>query len=764
MNYVPGFVIALLAVAAFLGVIYLVVFLLLRPFLNAAPLHTLRTAKLYARAKLAARKFPPADKFGEDVLDAYLDRNVLRVTPIPSVLTKLRHTAKAVYELEGFSLTQRPLPNSLGDTIEAARYRDQLIAFLAKASDNSALPNLTKTLVAVFENFTAQLPDGALMSTEDMGRFIRIEPFTFYTSLIDIIARPGPAAMAVTLPFFPTDAPDLKLFKTIKDVLNHNTQEASGITSDKSSKPLVLAHQAEGPPRKVLFDYLRNTPLLDLFNADIPFDIPQRTRFEHHWIVAGTGHGKTQTLQSFIANDLELVAKDEATVVVIDSQGDLIRNIANLKVFAEGQPLHGRLCLIDPTDVEYPVALNFFDVGLERINQYSQLHRERLLNGAIELLEFTLGSLLQAEMTAKQSTMFRYLLRAMFVIPNATIHTFRELLEPEGYEKYRDHLDRLQGTAKAFFATEFNTKEFEQTKRQVVRRIWGILENQTFERMFSHPKNKLDLFAELNSSKVILINTAKELLKQNGTEIFGRFFIAAIAQATQERAIIAGASRKPAFVYIDECQDYLDQNVSLILEQARKFNVGMILAHQYLGQLAPKLYDSFAANTSIKFAGGVSSQDARSFSKMLRCEPEFIEEQAKGHFAVSVRNHTDRAVSLRIPFGILEAKERMTTEEARAVRASMREKYAVHWQQVHPEEPLVLAREVPPLQPAEPAPPPSPPVPRRAQQPPPQPAQAPPEPRRAPPAVVVTPPSRERPQSLPAPKKGDIVIKPSDKW
>jgi hypothetical protein len=46
------------------------------------------------------------------------------------------------------------------------------------------------------------------------------------------------------------------------------------------------------------------------------------------------------------------VADGEASIIVIDSHGDLIQNIATLKVFAPGEPLHGRLSLIDPTDIE----------------------------------------------------------------------------------------------------------------------------------------------------------------------------------------------------------------------------------------------------------------------------------------------------------------------------------------------------------------------------------------------------------------------------
>ena len=203
-------------------------------------------------------------------------------------------------------------------------------------------------------------------------------------------------------------------------------------------------------------------------------------------------------------------------------------------------------------------------------------------------------------MTQKQTVVFRYVTRLMFHIPDATIHTLRDLLEPGGEARYAAHIAKLEGSAKRFFETEFGGKEFTQTRQQVLRRLYGILENRSFERMFSHPQSKLDLFTEMNAGKLILINTAKSLLKESGTEIFGRFFIALIAQAAQERATQPDWERMPTLVYVDEAQDYFDRNIGLILTQARKFRIGMVLAHQYLGQLEPKLQEAFEANTSIK--------------------------------------------------------------------------------------------------------------------------------------------------------------------
>jgi hypothetical protein len=435
-------------------------------------------------------------------------------------------------------------------------------------------------------------------------------------------------------------------------------------------------------PVELVATYLGGTPISDLFAGTLDFTIPNRTRFEHHHIVAGSGHGKTQTLQYLIAKDLAAVARGERSVIVLDSQGDLIRNIAGLKLFAPGEKLHDRIVIIDPTDVEYPVSLNLFDVGLDRLNQYSQLDRERLTNSILELYDFVLGTLLSAEMTQKQSVIFRYVTRLMLHIPDATIHTLRELMEPGSEVKFATHIEKLTGTARHFFESEFPSPEFTQTRRQVLRRLWGILENQTFERMFSHPRSKLDLFAEMNAGKVILINTAKDLLKEQGTEIFGRFFIALIAQAAQERATLAGKERMPTFVYVDEAADYFDRNIGLILSQARKFNVGMVLAHQYLGQLEPKLQEAFSANTSIKFAGGVSARDARTLAPQLYCEPSLIEAQPKGSFAAHVRGVTKSALPLKFPFGHMEAMDRMTEEEQDALRQTMRARYAVHYSEV----------------------------------------------------------------------------------
>jgi hypothetical protein len=137
-----------------------------------------------------------------------------------------------------------------------------------------------------------------------------------------------------------------------------------------------------------------------------------------------------------------------------------------------------------------------------------------------------------------------------------------------------------------------------------------VLQVPAFDRMFSTKQNKLDMFAAMQSRKVVLVNTSKALLKSDASTLFGRYMIALAMKAAYER--VATQDRPAAFLFIDEAADYFDENIEVLLSQARKFNVGIIVAHQHMDQLTTELRSSLAANTSIKMAGGVwASTNAR---------------------------------------------------------------------------------------------------------------------------------------------------------
>jgi len=552
------------------------------------------------------------------------------------------------------------------DAQVAIEFRQSLKRRLRWAHEYDRLMQIfRRQLVGGYRQLVETLPESCFegMAADDA-------PFT--VPLVSLIDRPADMIERLLLCVYDDDVFRYELFLELRQRIGRNILIASGFPPDvdysQVQQRLVMPTRHKSTNPAELTDlYLADTPFEEVLNLPIPFSVPDDARFEHCHIVGGTGHGKTQLMQRMIHADLVAAQGDGRSVVVIDSQGDLINKLVRLDLFSPNvsNSLSDRLVVIDPSDVEYPAALNLFDAHLERLEGYRPVDRERVLNGVVELYEGFFGALLGAELTQKQGVIFRYLARLMLNIPGATIHTLMQLME-DG-RSFRPHMATLEGSARYFFEKEFFHPSFAATKKQILKRLWGVLSTPSFERMFAQKENKLDLFAAINDGKIILINTAKDLLKTEGSQLFGRFFISMLAQAALERSTIPEHRRTPTYVYVDEAQEYFDDTIETILGQARKYRLGITAAHQTLDQLSPRLRAAFLSNTSFKCVGGVSNKDARALASELHATTDFIEGMRRRRecteFAVWLKHRTPEALRLSVPLGFLERQPTLTEEE-----------------------------------------------------------------------------------------------------
>jgi len=483
-----------------------------------------------------------------------------------------------------------------------------------------------------------------------------------------------------TVPYFPkSDNHSAVTFTTnLFDLVPDKLDYISKVTS---YAPNVSPPDRRMSEEEVYEKYVKGTFIEPLLNMPVEYGLPEDARFEHTWLLASSGAGKTELLSYLVSRDFDAVRSNKASIVVMDSQGELIRQIRDLKIFAKDQPLEGKLVVIEP-DPEYPLALNIFDLGRDRIKDYSAREQERLTNHTIELMTYVFDAMMgeAGKMTPKQTTLYRYIIRLLVSVPNATIKTFAQLLEPNGLEPYEEYVDQLSSSGQAFFRNQFNDhKLYGNTKQEVGWRLANMLEHNTFDKMFSSPKTKLDLFTELNSSKVILINTDLDLLGAERTNLFGRFFIALLLSASQERASVAKGDRLPVYAYIDEASDYIasDHKIATILDQARKMKIAMLLAHQRTKQIKnPNVLDALKT-TSIRIASTDNPDDASIVAKTMNTYPEFISQQPKYHFGLFVRQHTPAPLSLTIPHLAFENAARMSAEEKQELLQDMRARYAI---------------------------------------------------------------------------------------
>lgn len=637
------------------------------------------TRQAWAETERLWRASPLAGGLGDLALE-YMREGIRRADRAPAlpILEALADATEIILLYEDIEPAEAVWSAIDNDVEVASGFRRMMVRRKRWAASFDQMSGIARgRFLDLYERLFRALPNTAF------GRWRETED-AFGVPIVELLDDPAETIHQLLL--FPYDDDTMRygLFERLRERLATNMLIASGFRPDDNiherADRLVLPQAQKGKsPSELARLYLSGTPLLTVLELPVPFHIPEEARFEHCHIVGGTGHGKTQLMQRMIHADLVAAQRERRSVVVIDSQGDLINKLVRLALFDPGAPdsLADRLVLIDPADIEFPAALNLFDAHLERLRSYRPVDRERVLNGVIELYEVFFGAMLGAELTQKQGVIFRYLARLMVTIPGATIHTLMRLME-DG-KPFKPHMEELEGSARYFFETEFFHPSFAATKKQILKRLWGVLSTPAFERMFAQEANKLDLFEAMNQGKIIFVSTAKDLLKSDGSALLGRFFIAMLAQAALERSTVPAEERTPTFVFVDEAQEYFDDSIETILNQARKYRLGLTLAHQTLDQLSPRLRSAIHSNTSLKCVGGVSAKDARALADELHTTADFIESmkrrQGRSEFAVWVKQMTPQAIRLSVPLGFLERQPLLTEEALEELLDANRERY-----------------------------------------------------------------------------------------
>ena len=445
---------------------------------------------------------------------------------------------------------------------------------------------------------------------------------------------------------------DRGIFKALSEALWQNIVKAS-----PSEKRIIAPQDSNLKGEALVSAYLGGTVFERLMLFPIPLKLTIEQMFSHVHLLGGSGAGKSVTIERLVLHFLAL--DDPPSIVVIEPHSDLVRKLARADLGIE--PI-----IIDPRDIHHPPALNIFATS-GRLSDYDDVTREQVFAGAIETF-LNLFQNLGIPLTGKQDVFFRACIRMLLSLPevegrNATIKDLLNLMiDPAPYQAAIDRLPELQ---REFFARDFMSKTFDQTREQIRYRLQAIISEPTMERMFCCPESKLDFFTELNRGSLILIDGAKDFLKTEGSANFSRLMVSLIMKAVLERATIPERERKPVLLFIDEAASCFSRDISSMLEEVRKYKTSVTLAHQALSQCSSALAASIHANTSTKLASGVSAADASAMAREMRCDADFILDQPRLQFAAYIRNVTPHAVTIPVrPAGQLPS----LSDEAWAAR------------------------------------------------------------------------------------------------
>lgn len=317
----------------------------------------------------------------------------------------------------------------------------------------------------------------------------------------------------------------------------------------------------------------------------------QRTRHMH--IIGATSTGKSTLLFNLIRQDVE---KGQG-LAVLDPHGDLIDRI--LGVIPPERI--GDVVLIDPSDEQFSVGFNILSAhsDLEKTLLASDLVSvfQRLSTSWGDQMGSVLNNAILAFLESSQGGTLADLRR--FLIEPAFRERFlKTVRDPDIVYYWRKGFTQLTGN---------------KSIGPVLTRLETFLAQKPIRYMVSQPVNRLDFADILDSGKIFLARLSQGQMGKENSFLLGSLLVAKFQQAAMARQRQAAASRRDFWLYVDEFQNFITPSMAEILSGARKYRLGLILAHQELRHLERdrEVASAVLANPYTRVVFRVSDDDAR---------------------------------------------------------------------------------------------------------------------------------------------------------
>lgn len=316
----------------------------------------------------------------------------------------------------------------------------------------------------------------------------------------------------------------------------------------------------------------------------------------HTLVIGATGSGKTVFLHHLLVADL----LRGHSIVLLDARGDLAMALIELIVRAGIDPSLVRFFnlreklnplgfnpLAGPGEPYYR-ALGLIDAVAAEFESWGVQLAETFRNAALLLAE-TNSSLKQLEGLFYNPTIRRSL------IEKASTASLKEF-----WLRY----DSLSAEKQAALASP------------VLNKVSALLSTEGLRRLFGHPE-PVDLGEHLNRpGSITIVSLAVDELHSAGW-MTGSIILSAICREVFSRATVAESNRNPIRLYVDEFENFSMRDFESILAEGRRFGFSLVLAHQTLAQLTPKLRSVILGNVGVKVVFRTGYQDSDVLNKDL---------------------------------------------------------------------------------------------------------------------------------------------------
>jgi hypothetical protein len=298
------------------------------------------------------------------------------------------------------------------------------------------------------------------------------------------------------------------------------------------------------------------------------------------------GKGLTRTGKSKLIEQIcRDLLREQQGFTLIDPNGELFWEVSRY-LAQEGIPA----CLLNPSDTQRLVGFNpFVSASKDEAALYTKADRMKkatLMTWGVE--------------DDTQTPRLARLLRALyytFLEQDLSIVVLEDFLNPAREKQRQEIINRIQNERFRSEWTEFyeSSKGAIKTYLESTGNRIEIFRHPQMQRVMGLSENSINMKQIIDEGAVLLVNLQpSDIFGIDQCRVLGTLLINEIWEITRRRQ-----QPESHFLIVDECGEYLTPDIPLMLSQAAKYGLHLMLFHQYDEQLPRSMRGAFQ-NARIK--------------------------------------------------------------------------------------------------------------------------------------------------------------------
>jgi len=322
----------------------------------------------------------------------------------------------------------------------------------------------------------------------------------------------------------------------------------------------------------------------------------QRVRHTH--VIGASGTGKSTLLFNLIKQSIE----NGEGIAVLDPHGDLIERI--LEIIPQGRI--DDVIYINPADPEYSIGFNI-------LSAHSELEKNLLASDLVA----TFRRLSTSWGDQMNSVLQNAILAFLECDRRGTISDLRRfLIEPSFRNQF---LKSVKDSEVVYFWQKslLHLPSIQKSIGSILTRLDIFLAQKTIRYMVSQPENRLDFAHIMDTRKILLAKLSEGILGKENSQLLGTLLVSKFQQIAMSRQAQQAESRRLFNIFIDEFANFITPSMAETLSGARKYRIGLTLAHHELHQLqqSPEVASAVMTHPYTRIVFRVGDEDAKKLTE-----------------------------------------------------------------------------------------------------------------------------------------------------